>query len=207
MLLGINLRRRVMIPENSMEEKIKDILKAGHYSEGFAPASGECPKDEELADYISGEIAPDRKEKIATHISRCQRCLDIAAVSLRALNDDTLKKDTGLTQSIVKKASLIPKKYPKKNTQKISILKRNKYLIIAGVFFVLSFIVKIYFMQLLLAAGVFGVKWIMDTGSTRALIMIYDAWKSRKDDDSDSDGDALSVPDRQPRSGKPHTRL
>jgi len=196
-----------MIPENSMEEKIKDILKAGHYSEGFAPASGECPKDEELADYISGEIAPDRKEKIATHISRCQRCLDIAATSLKMLNEDNAQDGIGLPESIVKKASLISKKYPKKNAQKISILKRNKYLIIAGVFFVLSFIVKIYFMQLLLAAGVFGVKWIMDTGSTRALIMIYDAWKSRKDDDSDSDGDALSVPDRQPRSGKPHTRL
>jgi len=200
-----------MIPENNMEEKIKDILRAGHYSEGYAPASGECPKDEELADYISGEIAPDKKEKIATHISRCQRCLDIAAVSLRALNDDALKKDSGLTQDIVKKASLIPKKYPKKNNQKINALKRNKYLLVAGVFFVLSFIVKIYFMQLLLAAGIFGVKWIMDTGSTRALIMIYDVWKNRKDnnDDSgiDSDKDSLSMPGRQARSGKSRARL
>jgi len=72
-----------MIPINSMEEKIKDILRAGHFSKGFAPASSECPKDEELAEYISGEIAPDKKEKIAAHISRCQRCLDIVATSLR----------------------------------------------------------------------------------------------------------------------------
>lgn len=196
-----------MIPENSMEEKIKNILKKGHFSEGFAPASGDCPKDEELADYISGEIAPDKKEKVATHISRCQRCLDIAATSLRTLNDEGLKEDIGLTQDIIKKASLIPRKYPKKNAQSINIIKKNKYLIVAGAFFILSFILKRYFMQLLLATGIFGVKWIMDTGSTKALIMIYDAWKSRKDDDSDSDGDGLSVPARQPRSGRPHARL
>ena len=122
MLLGINLRRRVMMPENSMEKKIKDILKAGHYSEGFAPASGECPKDEELADYVSGEIAPDRKEKIATHISRCQRCLDLAATSLKMLNEDNAQDGIGLPESIVKKASLISKKYPKKNAQKLSLI-------------------------------------------------------------------------------------
>ena len=182
MLLKKNLRRKAIMPEKSMEEKIKDILRVGQFSKGFAPTSRECPKNEDLADYISGAAGQHKKEKIATHISHCRRCLDIAATSLKTLNED---KAEDVPKGIIQKTTLIPKNYPKKNIRGISVFRKNKYLLVASVFFVLSFILKRYFMQFLFAAGIFGVKWVMDTGSTKALIMIYDAWKSRKDNDDD----------------------
>jgi hypothetical protein len=169
-----------MMPEKISEKNIKDIFKDRHFAKGLSPACADCPTDEDLAGYISGEISSDKRERISAHMGLCQRCLDIVATSLKALNEQDAE-DT--PKDAIKKVLSISKKYPRKNTARVNIFKKNKYLLIAGVFFILSFVLKKYFMQCLLATGIFGVKWIMDTGSTKALIMIYDAWKTRKDSD------------------------
>jgi hypothetical protein len=170
-----------MMPDKSSEKNIKDILKDRHFAKVLAPFCADCPTDEDLACYISDEISPDKREQISAHMGHCQRCLDIVATSLKALSEQGTE-DT--PKNAIKKVLSIPKKYPKKNTGRVNIFKKNKYLLIAGVFFILSFALKKYFMQCLLAAGIFGVRWIMDTGSTKALIMIYDAWKTRKESDN-----------------------
>jgi hypothetical protein len=171
-----------MMPEKISEKNIKDIFKNRHFAKGISPACADCPADRDLAEYISGEISSNKRDQISAHMGLCQRCLDIVAISLKALSEQGAE-DT--PKNTIKKALSISKKCPRKNTGRVNVFKKNKYLFIAGVFFILSFVLKKYFMQCLLATGIFGVKWIMDTGSTKALIMIYDAWKTRKDSDAD----------------------
>jgi hypothetical protein len=61
----------------------------------------------------------------------------------------------------------------------IDIVKRvNIYLALAVVSFIMSFIAPRYFIQLLAATLIFGMKWVIDSRSTRMLIMIHEAWKS-----------------------------
>lgn len=169
-----------MMPEKISEKNIKDVFKDCHFAKGLAPACADCPTDRDLAEYISGEISPDKREQISAHMGLCQRCLDIVATSLKALSEQGAED---APKGVIKKVLSLPKKYPGKSAGRVNVFKKNKYLLIAGVFFILSFVLNKYFMQCLLAAGIFGVKWIMDTGSTRALIMIYDTWKTRKEGD------------------------
>jgi hypothetical protein len=178
-----------MMPEKISEKNIKDIFKSHHFAKGLSPACADCPADEALAGYISGVISSDKREQISAHMGLCQRCLDIVATSLKALNE---QGSEDAPNGAIKKVLSIPKKYPGKSAGRVGVFKKNKYLLIAGIFFILSFALKKYFMQCLLATGIFGVKWIMDTGSTKALIMIYDAWKTRKD----SDGSGIVRKDR-----------
>lgn len=171
--------------DNVLDSNIENCLKQEISLRNVSCGSGQCPGDWELADYISGVSGQERKQQISAHIMSCDRCFDIAASSLKVLSETDKDDDKELLDILVKKACAISKKRSEAGGKFKKSFKRNKYLFIAGVFFILSFIVKRYFLQFLCAAGIFGIKWTMDTGSTRALIMIYDAWKTRKDDDSD----------------------
>jgi hypothetical protein len=174
-----------MKSDNALDNKIEDCLKQEISLRSTPCASGQCPGDWELADFLSGVSGKKRKQEISAHIMSCDRCFDIAASGLKVLSETGENQDKELLDIPVKKACAISKKHPEVKGKFKNIFKKGKYLFIAGVFFILSFIVKRYFLQFLCAAGIFGIKWTMDTGSTRALIMIYDAWKARKDDDSD----------------------
>jgi len=55
--------------------------------------------------------------------------------------------------------------------------KLNIYLLLAVVSFVLSFAIRQYFVQFLVATLLLGVKWIADSKSAKMLVMIYEAWK------------------------------
>jgi hypothetical protein len=203
-------RSGAMMPENSMDEKIRGIFKSEDILTGRGYPLSACPEDEEIADYISGKIAPDKKERLLMHIIKCQRCLDIGAISLKALSDNGDEEGSGPTMAMIKRVLSIAHEYPRKKTRRLpGVLRSNRYLILAGGFFVLSFIIKRYFIQFLIASGIFGIKWVMDTGSSKALIMIYDAWKSRRSaPHDDSDNDASSMPDSRPYPGsKPRSRI
>ena len=174
-----------MKSDNALDNKIEDCLKQELNLRNVSCVSGQCPGDWELADYLSGASGQKRKQEISAHIMSCDRCFDIAASSLKVLSETDKGEDKELLDILVKKAGNISKQHPKTKGKFKNSFKRNKYLLLAGVFFILSFIAKRYFLQFLCAAGIFGIKWTMDTGSTRALIMIYDASKTRKYDDSD----------------------
>lgn len=53
----------------------------------------------------------------------------------------------------------------------------NLYIALATVAFAFSFITPRYFMQLLVATLLLGLKWVADSKSTRMLVMIHEAWK------------------------------
>lgn len=164
--------------DNKTDSIAKEALKI--FQKEPERASLQCLSDEELADYVSGVLSDEpQKEDIASHIAECDFCFSKTASCVSALAGfDRGIPDRGNPASI-RKAKSIPKIYPKAKT-KSNYMKRNRFLFIAAGFFILSFIYKRYFLQFLVAASIFGFKWVMDTGGSRALIMIYDAWQQKK---------------------------
>jgi len=59
----------------------------------------------------------------------------------------------------------------------------NRWLVGAVILFALSFIVRKYFWQLTVAAGIAGVKWALDSSYARTLIMIYNSWRKGEEEE------------------------
>lgn len=116
------------------------------------------PTEEALADFLCGAGSWVSRESITTHIGSCGQCLDRVVAAYDAVGE-------------------LNKKGRQMNS-KINIIKRlNIYLMIAVVSFIFSFITPRFFLQLLAATLLFGIKCIVDSKSTRMLVMIYEAWK------------------------------
>lgn len=112
----------------------------------------------ELADYLSGSLSAEDRARIEKHIACCDECLK----SMVSAHESVRRHTGGHT--------------PEK--QKRNIMKKiNLYLLFAVLSFLLSFIIPRYFLQLLVATLVLGAKWIIDSKTTKMLVMIYEAWK------------------------------
>ncbi|PIQ88434.1 MAG: hypothetical protein COV72_09020 [Candidatus Omnitrophica bacterium CG11_big_fil_rev_8_21_14_0_20_42_13] len=129
-----------------------------------------CPSELELSDYLGNRLSPDKQEVLLAHVSRCRRCLSSLALAHEALQAETKEAPN---QQMLAKAKDIYKKKPK-NT-----VFNYRWQILAFISFVLSFLLSRYFLQFLVLAAVFSLKWILDSGSTRTLIMIYEAWRGK----------------------------
>jgi hypothetical protein len=130
------------------------------------------PKEAELADYFSNVLTGEARKGIEDHIACCNDCLDNAVSAYESVK--TFKKR-------------------KSGTMK----KINVYLILAIISFILSFIFRDYFMQLLTATLLLGTKWIADAKSTKMLVMIYEAWKKGGEKEASR---ILSTLDRGPKN-------
>jgi hypothetical protein len=75
--------------------------------------------------------------------------------------------------------------------------KMNIYLILAILAFALSFAIPRYFIQLLVATLLLGIKWIVDSKSTKMLVMIYEAWKRGGDKEA---GQILKILESGPKN-------
>jgi len=169
-----------------LDFSLRTALRSNRKDEGKVSLDT-CPSDNILADYISDAISAEaEKEAISSHIANCDKCFKKVASCVSALSISDNNKQTTTSNRLLRRVLSMPKKYPKTNF-KGSYIRRNKFLLVAGLFFALSFICKQFFLQFLAAALIFGVKWIMDTGSTKALIMIYETWKQAKTNDTDVD--------------------
>ena len=116
------------------------------------------PTEVELSDFLDNSLAGKAKEKVEEHIAGCDECL---ARIVSAYESVELLKKTGLSKK-----------------RKVDFMKKvNLYLILAVIAFSLSFMIRGYFIQLLVATLLLGIKWIVDSKSTKMLIMIYEAWK------------------------------
>lgn len=163
--------------EDKIGSMIKDSLMALQ-SQGERPSS-RCPADEELAEYADGVISGAfGKQGLLSHITECGSCFSkvASAVSVLTRFDNSMPED--YDKASIKKAQSIPGRAQR---SKLNIMGRNKYLYISAAFFLLSFLQSRFFLQFLAAAVVFGFKWVMDTGGSKALIMIYDVWQHRRD--------------------------
>ncbi len=172
------------MPESGLDVSLRAALR---YKKSNQALFDTCPLDSRLADYVSGAISAGcEKEVIATHIAKCDKCFKKVASCFSALSAPDKNIERDLNDRNLKEVLSMPKKYPR-TRPKDGYIKRNKYLFVAGGFFLLSFTFKLYFIQFLAAALIFGVKWIMDTGSTKALIMIYETWKQNRESEGDVD--------------------
>ncbi|MFH1782674.1 MAG: zf-HC2 domain-containing protein [Candidatus Omnitrophota bacterium] len=121
----------------------------------------DCLDDIMLSSYLDEALSKDERLKIEKHIVTCNKCLDILAVA-----HESRKK--AKTPSLELKNKI-------KDKLGIKRKKRNDlpWMIAALVLFLLSFIVKRYFMQFLLAAVVMGFKWVMEGEGARRVVMIF----------------------------------
>ncbi len=110
------------------------------------------PTEVELSDFLGNLLSIQAKQRCEDHIASCNECLEKMVSAY-----DSVK--------LFKK-------------RKVNIMKKiNFYLVFAVLSFALSFITPRYFIQLLVATLLLGIKWIVDSKSMKMLVMIYEAWK------------------------------
>lgn len=139
------------IYEGRNMKKIKEFLKYD-YRKKILNVPKDCPSLKEICDYASGLLPLEKKKAIESHLAGCYHCLDMV---------------TSIHDGI--------KFYNPKRRYKMK--KEDLFLIMAIISFLLSFIFSRYFLQFLTATIIFGIKWIVDSKSSKTLIMIYEAWK------------------------------
>jgi len=116
-----------------------------------------CPKEHVLNNYLLGALEESERIDTEKHIANCHTCLYRISEAYEVLNESKMKR----IKELFMKAKI----------------KLNMWLIGSIVMFLLSFLIRRYFIQFLAAAMLLGLKWIIDNRNTRMLIMIYDAWK------------------------------
>ncbi len=135
------------------------------------------PDDKALADYLAGGKDDKGRQAMERHLASCDHCLDrISAAhdAVSAFNDTPPVKKKGPTMK-----------------------KLNIYLMLAVTTFILSFITPRFFIQLLVATLLLGIKWVADSRSARMLVMIHEAWKK---DGAKGASDILERLDTEPRN-------
>ncbi|MFQ5952103.1 MAG: zf-HC2 domain-containing protein [Candidatus Omnitrophota bacterium] len=114
-----------------------------------------CPTEEILSEYLSGTLPQEERRAAEKHLAGCTKC--------RKLVVEAHEITSGLDFSQIKR----------------SLMKKNNYWFLGAVIaFILSFIFTKYFLQFLVACLLMGGKWIIDSKTTKMLVMIYEAWKS-----------------------------
>lgn len=118
--------------------------------------------DIELADLLSGCLSKIARARIERHVSSCRECMDKIVASHESVGP--YKKNT-----------------PSKKRKGAAVGKINIYLLLAILSFSLSFLAPRYFIQSLVVTLLFGIKWVVDSKSTKMLVMINEAWKKDGD--------------------------
>lgn len=157
-------------------EILKNILKKERFEE---KGSLYCLNEIEIAEYLSDLLDQDRRERVCGHLILCESCFKKAAEAEKTFSLFVRNEANRPPSYIEKRIKMVIRRLNK--TAKIkSYLKKNKFLYFGAVSLVFSFIFRRYFAQFLAIAVVLGFKWVMDTGGSKALIMIYDAWKTSR---------------------------
>lgn len=119
------------------------------------------PSEIELADLLASALPRAQAAKIMEHVARCDECLTAYVSAHEAAGTFG---GSGRRMGLIKKLAGLLRKI-------------NPCLMLAAASFMASFMVPRYFIQLLVATLVLGIKWVADSKSTKMLVMIYDAWR------------------------------
>jgi hypothetical protein len=121
-----------------------------------------CLDEKTLSSYLDERLSYAEHEKIERHIADCNICLGmlLTAYESRSSNkkcpvvlNNRIKDRLGLKQA---------KKRPE-----------LKWLFLALIFFVFSFVVRHYFLQFLAVSIILGFKWVMEGEGAKRVIMIF----------------------------------
>lgn len=121
-----------------------------------------CPDEKLLSAYLDEEIPDVERKRIEEHVSRCNDCLDLLLVAYESQKG---RKDCPpfIRKKVKERLGL------KAGTRRSAM----KWLLLSIFFFVLSFIIKRYFLQLLVAASITGFKWVMEGEGAKKVVMIF----------------------------------
>lgn len=150
----------------------------------------DCPLPEELYSYLTGDIDPEDEERVILHLKKCpddQEFVEKARQLLESLNES---EKADIPGAVIKNAKALMRKNREIACphcgKKITTFKKPLnsqrmtnyiWLLLAAGSFALSFIYKHYFMQCLLVALLFGVKFIVDQKATKLQILVYKTLK------------------------------
>ena len=155
-----------------------EILRAFLRKEGLGvKPSPSCPDETELAEYLEETLSQDKHRIVCEHIISCESCFRKVAEAESAFFSFSEENAEHPPVHIQRKAKMTAKR-PGKTTKMKNHFRKNKFLYLSIIFLIFSFISKRYFAQFLAIAIISGFKWVMDTGGSKALIMIYEAWKT-----------------------------
>jgi len=115
-----------------------------------------CPSEKILAEYITGLLAPGDAANAEEHLAACPGCRRLIAETHDITKRSIMKRSKNMT---------------------LRWFAGNRWVIASSVMFLFSFIFSRYFLQFLAAALVMGAKWIIDSRTTKMLVMIHEAWK------------------------------
>lgn len=117
------------------------------------------PSENDMADFLAGTLPERARKRLECHIADCDECLAAVVSAYESVGPH--KKMVSLKGKVLK-----------------MIKKINIYLVLAALSFFLSFVLPKHFIQLLVATLLFGIKWVVDSKTTKMLVMIHEAWKS-----------------------------
>ncbi|NQS99578.1 MAG: hypothetical protein HQ595_00715 [Candidatus Omnitrophica bacterium] len=133
------------------------------------PPGQDCPAEAVLSDFLENRLSQEKVNRLLEHLANCRCCLTLLELGHRAKQR---AEDMPTTEMLVR-AKDLARKNPRKSMLKF------KWPALASFSFILSFVFAKYFVQFLVLAVIFSLKWVFDTGSTRTLIMIYQAWRKK----------------------------
>jgi len=133
-------------------KRIKSYLKYDYESK-IANLPKGCLRFDELYDYVNGGLPLTMRKRVESHIATCYHCLDTMVSIDRSMKDFN-------------------------NRRRHKLKTENIFLSFALISFLLSFVFSRYFIQFLAATMILSIKWIVDSKTSKMLVMIYEAWKS-----------------------------
>ncbi len=167
---------------------LKDFLEKGKFLKKRAPMSAETPSAEDLCRFIRDELESVELERMLKFLKTRPEDQTLVAQARGLLNRlqeaDSEKPPAAAVrraQSLMGQTPTLkcphcgkpitPFKQPLKRQWFWSVL----WLGLAILLFVLSFLIRRYFFQCLVAAVLFGVQWIVDQRARKTQILIYKA--------------------------------
>lgn len=164
-------------------EKMDNALKVYFSGQKHVPEkTADCPPVEILGKYASEGLGPDELYKVGNHIKNCAFCSELVEGALLYSAYGKHINLGSVPEKIKNKAKSLNPLYKTKEHKIMDWLKRNGWFMLSLASLAASFFVSRYFIQFLTLAVIFGLKWVFNRESTRALIMIYNAWKKHDKD-------------------------
>lgn len=158
------------------EKLLKEFLRARGADRGVLSC---CPTERDLWAYLEGRLSGSEEEGVGHHVAACGACLDALLLAQEVRPGIGFDPREGSQEEWVRKVKGFGKK--KAPRAKGSFYK-NRWLFLVLISLGLSFAIPRYFLQCLFLAALFGAKWVFDSMTNRTLIVLYEAWKKKKEE-------------------------
>lgn len=137
----------------------------------------DCPTEGELWAYLEGELGPVQEESISRHVAACGTCLESLLLAQEVRPGIGFDPKEGPKEELLRRVRSLASM--KGSVQRKGIFRQYRWLFLSLGCIGLSFFLPRYFLQFLLLAALFGVKWIFDSATNRTLIVMYEAWRKK----------------------------